>query len=201
MEIVFEAARAIPAWEAGLKAGMILKKHGARYWSSCPMHRDKTPSLMLDEKGRWHCFSCGAGGDAAALYGALYGLKPIEAAKWLCADFGLAAPQSSGRHGPPAGKRAVTAMELKRAAEAFREREAARLLRIKFAARDEAAGIAGMPHPRRPPGNPRTLSAPLAPWPRQTPRFITWMPPRRNSLCAPCCRAKEKEKNTHELRK
>ncbi len=142
MESAFETARAIPAWEAGLKAGMVLKKHGARYWSSCPMHRDKTPSLMLDEKGRWHCFSCGAGGDAAALYGALYRLTPIEAAKRLCADFGFPAPQSPGRHGPPAGKRMVTAMELKRAAECFREREASRLLKIKFAARDEAAGIA-----------------------------------------------------------
>jgi DNA primase len=35
----------------------------------CPFHDDKTPSLSLSpEKGVWHCFSCGRGGDGIGLF-------------------------------------------------------------------------------------------------------------------------------------
>ena len=37
---------------------------GAYYKCLCPFHGEKTPSLMISpEKGIWHCFGCGAGGD------------------------------------------------------------------------------------------------------------------------------------------
>jgi hypothetical protein len=59
---------------------------------------DKTPSLMLDEKGGWHCFSCGRGGDAVALYAVLYRVPPVEAARQLCGTYGMPAALS---HAPP----------------------------------------------------------------------------------------------------
>lgn len=43
---------------------MTLTKSGSRYKGRCPFHKDDTPSLYVDpEKGLWHCFGCGAGGD------------------------------------------------------------------------------------------------------------------------------------------
>ena len=44
-----------------------LRRVGAagRYVGLCPFHKDKTPSLSVDQpKGLYHCFGCGAGGDA-----------------------------------------------------------------------------------------------------------------------------------------
>ncbi len=41
-----------------------LKKSGKNYVGLCPFHDDKNPSMHVDEdKGLFHCFSCGAGGD------------------------------------------------------------------------------------------------------------------------------------------
>ena len=41
-----------------------LKKSGRRYSAVCPFHADKDPSMSVNtEKGFWHCFGCGAGGN------------------------------------------------------------------------------------------------------------------------------------------
>ena len=41
-----------------------LKKSGRTYTGLCPFHDDKNPSMQVnEEKGLYHCFSCGAGGD------------------------------------------------------------------------------------------------------------------------------------------
>lgn len=41
-----------------------LKRSGRTYKGLCPFHDDKNPSMQVnDEKGLYHCFSCGAGGD------------------------------------------------------------------------------------------------------------------------------------------
>ena len=37
---------------------------GANYKCICPFHNERTPSLMISpDRGVWHCFGCGAGGD------------------------------------------------------------------------------------------------------------------------------------------
>lgn len=37
------------------------------FWARCPFHEEKTPSFHVDESaGRFHCFGCGAQGDAEA---------------------------------------------------------------------------------------------------------------------------------------
>lgn len=41
-----------------------VKKFGRNYKCVCPFHDEKTPSLAINEqRGLWHCFGCGAGGD------------------------------------------------------------------------------------------------------------------------------------------
>ena len=53
----------------------------------CPFHNDKNPSMKLDM--RFHCFGCGADGDAVDFVSRLYGLPSKEAAMKLADDFGL----------------------------------------------------------------------------------------------------------------
>ena len=42
-----------------------LKKSGRNYMACCPFHEEKTPSFSVSqEKQFYHCFGCGAGGNA-----------------------------------------------------------------------------------------------------------------------------------------
>lgn len=44
---------------------VVLKQKGRLFWGRCPFHGEKTPSFKVDPAtGLWHCFGCGAGGDA-----------------------------------------------------------------------------------------------------------------------------------------
>jgi hypothetical protein len=49
-------------------ASVRLKRRGRAYWAPCPFHNEKTSSFKVEERGgkqRYHCFGCGAHGDAA----------------------------------------------------------------------------------------------------------------------------------------
>ena len=49
-----------------------LKRCGAELRGLCPIHDEDTPSFHVnDAKGLYHCFGCGAGGDAIDLFGRL----------------------------------------------------------------------------------------------------------------------------------
>ncbi len=42
-----------------------VKKFGANFKANCPFHGEKTPSFVISpQKGIYHCFGCGVGGDA-----------------------------------------------------------------------------------------------------------------------------------------
>ncbi len=57
-----------------------IKKTGKGYVALCPFHDDHNPSMHIDdEKGLFHCFSCGAGGDMLGFYMRLNGLTFPEA--------------------------------------------------------------------------------------------------------------------------
>ena len=67
-----EKARSYPILEIAKRIGLEVQKKGRSWVASCPLHEDRTPSLSISpHKGRsglWHCFSCGASGDAIELF-------------------------------------------------------------------------------------------------------------------------------------
>lgn len=63
-----------------------LEKKGQAYMALCPFHNDRHPSLRVDpQKGLYHCFSCGAGGDALKFVQEQEGCSFGEAVR-RCAD-------------------------------------------------------------------------------------------------------------------
>lgn len=85
MMTVFETVKqSVSAREAAEHYGVEVKRNGM---ACCPFHDDKNPSLKLDQ--RFHCFGCGADGDAIDFTARLYNLSLKEAAEKLAQDFSL----------------------------------------------------------------------------------------------------------------
>ncbi|MFN3371549.1 MAG: DNA primase, partial [Sphingomonadaceae bacterium] len=71
-----------------------LTRAGREMKGCCPFHKEKTPSFYVNEdKGFYHCFGCGAHGDAIGFLMAQDGLDFIGAVKALAAEAGLAVPE------------------------------------------------------------------------------------------------------------
>jgi DNA primase len=67
-----------------------LAKSGANFKGRCPFHKDDTPSMVVSaEKGLWHCFGCGEGGDVIAFLMKIERLSFIEAVGRLAAEVGM----------------------------------------------------------------------------------------------------------------
>ncbi len=61
-----------------------LKPAGAVLKGLCPFHKEKTPSFIVTpSRGRYHCFGCGAGGDAISFIMEIEGLSFPEAVEVL----------------------------------------------------------------------------------------------------------------------
>ncbi len=70
-----------------------LKKAGANYKACCPFHDEKTPSFNVrPDKGFYHCFGCGAHGDAISFVREFEGLGFTEAVEELAKRAGLEVP-------------------------------------------------------------------------------------------------------------
>jgi len=73
-----------------------LKKAGTTYKGLCPFHSEKTPSFNVNpEKGFFHCFGCGVGGDVFKFLELHEKLGFQDSVKMLAAKFGLALPERS----------------------------------------------------------------------------------------------------------
>jgi DNA primase len=114
-----------------------LEKAGREFKGCCPFHQEKTPSFTVnDEKGFYHCFGCGAHGDAIRWLTDARGLPFIDAVKELAAAAGMEVPAPS----PEAQARAARVEGVRPALEAAqalfsRELEAAGAAREYLAAR------------------------------------------------------------------
>ena len=73
---------------------MPLKKAGRTYKGLCPFHSEKTPSFHVDpDKGFFHCFGCGAGGDVFEFLELHEKVGFVDAVRMLAQKFGLSLPE------------------------------------------------------------------------------------------------------------
>ncbi len=75
-----------------------LRKTGRNWVGLCPFHSEKTPSFSVNaDKQIFHCFGCGAGGDAFKFLELQEGLNFPEAVRKLAERSGIALPESRPR--------------------------------------------------------------------------------------------------------
>jgi DNA primase len=69
-----------------------LARSGKQWKGCCPFHGEKTPSFYVYDDG-YHCFGCGAHGDAITFVMQSQGLSFMEAVNQLAAEAGLEVPR------------------------------------------------------------------------------------------------------------
>lgn len=95
-----------------------VSKAGREYKACCPFHNEKTPSFTInDDKGFWHCFGCGAHGDAIRWMTDYKSLPFPDAVRELADAAGLEVPAAS----PAAAARAAKIEGLRPALEAAQD--------------------------------------------------------------------------------
>jgi len=71
-----------------------LKKAGSSYKACCPFHDEKSPSFNVSQsKQFYHCFGCGASGDALKFLMEYDGLSFVEAVESLASQLGMEVPR------------------------------------------------------------------------------------------------------------
>jgi DNA primase len=86
-----------------IDAHLPLKKTGANFVARCPFHTEKTPSFSVNrDKQFYHCFGCGASGNAITFLMEFNRLDFVEAIEDLAAFVGVDVPKetSSARSTP-----------------------------------------------------------------------------------------------------
>ena len=84
-----------------------LQKSGHEWKACCPFHDEKSPSFTVsDQKGFYHCFGCGAHGDAIRWMTDQRGLQFMDAVKELASEAGLEVPAADPRAAQIAEERA-----------------------------------------------------------------------------------------------
>ncbi|EOD80328.1 DNA primase [Grimontia sp. AD028] len=87
-----------------IDARVKLKKQGKNYGACCPFHNEKTPSFSVSqEKQFYHCFGCGAHGNAIDFVMEFDRLEFVEAIEELASSLGLDVPREQSGGGAPKG--------------------------------------------------------------------------------------------------
>ena len=85
-----------------------LRRAGREWKACCPFHNENTPSFTVnDEKGFYHCFGCGAHGDAIRWMTDQRGLSFIDAVQELASEAGLEVPRPDPREAKRAEQRST----------------------------------------------------------------------------------------------
>src|SRR5215212_4367068 len=72
-----------------------LKRAGTSYKGNCPFHNEKTPSFNVHpDKGFFHCFGCGVGGDVFKFLELQEKIGFQDAVRMLAQKVGVSLPES-----------------------------------------------------------------------------------------------------------
>ena len=89
-----------------------LKKAGANYKANCPFHGEKTPSFVVSpSKQIYHCFGCGAGGDAIKFVMELEKLSYPEAIEKLASMYNFSLRYTKGSSDYSDARRVLEAIQ------------------------------------------------------------------------------------------
>lgn len=78
-----------------------LKQSGQTLKGLCPFHKEKTPSFHVNpQRGFFHCFGCGKGGDVFRFVQEIEGISFPEALAMLAAETGVTLKRGSGQPVP-----------------------------------------------------------------------------------------------------
>ena len=73
-----------------------LKKTGKNYSACCPFHNEKSPSFSVNrEKQFYHCFGCGASGNALSFVMQYEHREFMDGLEYLAQKVGLSLPENS----------------------------------------------------------------------------------------------------------
>ncbi len=80
-----------------------LKKAGSSYVGLCPFHNEKTPSFSVSpQKGIFHCFGCGEGGNVIHFLMKIENMPFVEAVEKLAERAGITLPKPDEKSGAKA---------------------------------------------------------------------------------------------------
>jgi DNA primase len=89
-----------------------MKRSGASYKGLCPFHEEKTPSFMLNKgDSHYHCFGCGAHGDAISFLMEYVKMSFVEALEFLAERFQVSLDKVDSEEKGPNKKRLKQALE------------------------------------------------------------------------------------------
>src|SRR5258705_8440028 len=110
--------RARTVLSAVIAPSVKLIRAGREWKACCPFHNEKTPSFTVnDDKGFYHCFGCGAHGDAIRWLVDAKGMAFIDAVKDLAGAAGIDMPARSDDAARRDEAAASAATTLQRAAD------------------------------------------------------------------------------------
>lgn len=97
-----DEVRAVADIVAVIQDYVSLKKAGASYKGLCPFHSEKSPSFTVNrDKGFFHCFGCGVGGDVFKFVELQEKLGFQDTVKLVAGKFGVPVPQMEAGDGQP----------------------------------------------------------------------------------------------------
>ncbi|MDP7561759.1 MAG: DNA primase [Methylococcales bacterium] len=88
-----------------------LKKTGSNYVARCPFHTEKTPSFSVSRRKQfYHCFGCGASGNAIGFLMDYSHLNFVEAVEDLASFVGIDVPREESATTPLIGKQDLASL-------------------------------------------------------------------------------------------
>ena len=97
-----------------------LKKSGATYKGLCPFHGEKTPSFHVNsDKGFFHCFGCGVGGDVIKFLELREKITFPDAVRQLAERSGMTLPDKQDNADPAADAEREALLKMQEVAEEY----------------------------------------------------------------------------------